>query len=42
MARLDMLCSEDSDDTSWGDIEHKRWAKLFEYVATIDSNPRLR
>ena len=39
MARVDGLCSEEGgDDRLWGDTEHKRWAKLFKWVAAIDSN----
>ena len=30
MARLDRLCSEDSDDALWGYSEHEQWEKLFE------------
>ena len=30
MARLDWLCSEDSDDALQDNSEHARWAKLFE------------
>ena len=39
LERLDMLCStEDDRDTLQGDGEHEQWAKLFEWVAVIDSN----
>ena len=30
MARLDSLCSEESDDTPQCDGDQERWAKLFE------------
>ena len=39
MARLDRLCSEDdNDDKLWGENEHDRWGKLFEWVIRTDSS----
>ena len=38
MARLDRLCSEDDEDAVWDDNENERRAKLFEWVADIDTD----
>ena len=37
MARLERLCSEDSDDALQGDNEHERREKLFRWVVEINS-----
>jgi hypothetical protein len=43
MARLNRLCSEgDDDDAVWDKNEHEHRVNLFEWVAEINSYPRLR
>ena len=41
MARLDELCSEDSDNVLYGGEQREQWAKLFEYVVTLSFSPQI-